>query len=245
MQIERFQYRRQRNWLPAASCGCIAFIGLAAIALVFGLALIGPGLVLNTLGFRGIGETEDIFVAAVPIPTPVLLDASAPGNIVVQAGAYGQRSFNSSGSGYQAEIGSDGSSPRLMRASFTEAGLQALCQQFSDVCGAGSGNIRNARINLRSGGAVIRAEVRLPEVNIWQELGVVLRVDALSRLRVEGVDINGTLYEVPPGELASIVQDAERIANDALAQLVAQAGADSFRLSEILVDETTLTIILR
>jgi hypothetical protein len=59
------------------------------------------------------------------------------------------------------------------------------------------------------------------------------------------VDIGGALYDTPPGDMSALVEDIERTGNDILNQLSLQASGSQYTLSEVRVDDSTLTLIMR
>jgi hypothetical protein len=79
-------------------------------------------------------------------------------------------------------------------------------------------------------------------------VGVVMQLDsARTQLNVVGVDVNGGLYDHRslPGEMAGAVEEIARVGNDILRQLAVEAGGENYALSEIIIDDTTLTLILQ
>lgn len=246
MRIER-PPRRSRT-IPLLGCGCLtlamACIGAAVAALLLLPAL--PGLVLQTAGFRSEGSTAAVFAAVTPPPVPAVQNAVSPTQIVIELGSYGSETLAANQYNYTVAVGSDAGGGQLATVTFTEADLLALCVQRSTICGAGNGQVRGARFDLRPGGAVVYADVLVPQLGAWQNLGVVLRVDGSGRqLQAAGVDISGVLYAAPPNELGSILRDAEAAANEALRQLALNAGGARFTLDQVRVDDSALTLILR
>lgn len=66
-------------------------------------------------------------------------------------------------------------------------------------------------------------------------------------LQVAGIDLNGRLYDsnALPGDPAGSVTAIEGTLNDTLRQLAVQASGEYYTLSEIIIDNTTLILILR
>lgn len=247
MRIER-PPRRSRTIPPLLGCGCLALVmvcvGAAAAALLLLPAL--PGLALQIAGFQRQGSTAAVFAAVTPPPIPAVQNAASPTQIVIELGSYGSETLAANQYNYTVAVGSDTGGGQLATVSFSEADLLALCVQRSALCGAGNGQVRGARFDLRPGGAVVYADVLVPQLGAWQHLGIALRVDASGRqLQAAGVDIDGVLYAAPPTELGSILRDAEAAANEALRQLALNAGGARFTLDQVRVDDSALTLILR
>jgi hypothetical protein len=121
-----------------------------------------------------------------------------------------------------------------------------LCYRRSDVCSNASGQYRNPRIDLRPGGAVIYADIYVPEVGIWQQTGVVLRLDGSGRqFEVAGVDMGGTLYALPSGDLGTRLAEVAQTGNTILSQLALQAGGGRYVLQQVRIDDNALTLVMR
>jgi hypothetical protein len=73
----------------------------------------------------------------------------------------------------------------------------------------------------------------------------VMRLTPANRLEVMGVDVGGVLYSAPPGEMSTLVQEAETRANDLIQQLALNAGGSRYALQTISIDEGTLTMLLQ
>lgn len=246
MRVER-QTRRSRT-IPLLGCGCLALvmacIGTAVAALLLLPAL--PGLALQTAGFQNQGSTAAVFEGVSVPPLPEVQNASSPAQVVIELGSYGSETLTTNQYAYTIAVGSDAGGGQLATVTFTESDLVALCMQRTTICGAGNGQVRGARFDLRPGGAVVYADVLVPQLGVWQNLGAVLRLDSSSRqLVAAGVDIGGVLYTAPPNELGSILREIETAANDVLRQLALNAGGSRYTLDQVRVDDTTLTLILR
>ena len=148
---------------------------------------------------------------------------------------------------YTLEVGNDPAGAQAAVVSFTEEGLQELCRQRTDICSGSNPRYRNARIDLRPGGAVVYADVSIPELGgVAQTAGVVLQLDASGRqFEMAGVDIGGTLYDVPPESFGATVSELQQVGNDVLNQLRLEAGGGQFALAQVSIDDTTLSITLR
>jgi hypothetical protein len=219
---------------------------IAAVAFVLLIPSI-PNLAAQFVGFTPRGRTDALFEEVSAIPTLELQNPVQPQQFTVDLGQYGQQTLSNDSGLYTLAVGSDETGTQAAVVTFSEAGLQELCRQRSDVCGSTNPRYRNARIDLRPGGAVIYADVTLPELGgIEQAAGVVLRLDGSGqRFEFAGVDIGGTLYDAPPEGFGATVSDLERIGNDILNQLRLEAGGDQFALSQVSIDDSTLTLILR
>ena len=248
-RIQRQPVRR-RSSCSVLGCGCLsALLGLVAVAVV-AFFLLRPNLAniaAQLMGFSQRGSTEVLFQSVTPVPTVQLQNPVEPEQFTVDAGQYGSQTLSNDSSLYQVEVGADASGAQAAVVSFSEAGLQELCQQRSQVCGPNNPRYRNARIDLRPGGAVIFADVVLPELgNIEQTVGAVLRLDGSGqRFEFAGVDIGGTIYDVPPESFGATVSDLEQRGNDLLNQLRVDAAGGQFAVSQVSIDDNTLTVLLR
>lgn len=246
MRVQR-PPRRGRT-IPLLSCGCLALALACAGAVAAALLLLPalPGLALQAAGFQNRGSTAAVFEGAAVPPVPAVQNAASPTQIVVELGSYGSETLTTSQYDYTVAVGSDAGGGQLATVTFTEADLMALCLQRTTICGAGNGQVRGARFDLRPGGAVVYADVLVPQLGAWQNLGAVLRVDGSGRqLQAAGVDVGGVLYAAPPNDLGSILRDVETAANDVLRQLALNAGGARFTLDQVRLDDSTLTLILR
>jgi hypothetical protein len=247
MKVQRYQPRKRFN-LPIL--GCSLLTGAAAICIIisgiaasFALSALPRG-VLTTAGFERIGDTDSVFDKS-SSPRPVLENTeNAPLAIVVQVDGYGQQTISTSSTNYDVQIGTVDGIP-AMEVSFNEQDLFNLCQQYTDACSPSGSRFRNARFDLRPGGMIVRGDVHIVQVNIWQSVGIVMLLTSDNRFVVSGVDINGTLYAAPPNEFGDTITEVERTVNDILRQLTAQAGIETYTLEQIHIDDTLLTLILR
>jgi hypothetical protein len=249
MYVERPKPRR--NVLPFVACGCLGLlVGLAVVAGIVVLLLIPslPGLALQLNGFQSKGSTEAIFQNPPPVATVVVQNPVVPQQAVVNLGAYGSQeiSIDPNQNAYEVAVGTSNTGAPLATVTFTESGLMDLCYQRADICSANNANYRNPRIDLRPGGGIIYAEAYIPEFNLWQPVGVVLRLDASRRqFEVAGVDVGGVLFEVPPSGMGDRVSEVARVGNELLNQLTLQASGGQYALSEVQIDDNTLTLVMR
>ncbi len=246
MRIER--QRRRSNW-PLIGCGCAtaltALLAIGGVGIVLLVALL-PDITLQLSGFSPIGDTDSIFEQAAALPTIEVMNPVTPPEVVVDLGAYGSQEIPAATNDYTVLTGSTSDGAPLATVSFDEAALMNLCRERSDICHNENDQYQNVRIDLRPGGAVVYADVTVPNLGIQQTAGVVLRLDSTARqFEVEGVDIGGALYETPPGDMSLLVEDIERTGNDLLNQLSLRAGGSQYTLSEVRIDDSTLTLILR
>jgi hypothetical protein len=183
-----------------------------------------------------------VFRVVTPLPPVVVDDAGPPPQqAVIDFGQYGTQSLNNNLYDYQIAVGRS-----TATVSFTEPALMAICLQRTTLCGSGNSQFRNAQVDLRPGGAVVYADVFIPQVASWQRAGVVLDLDGSRRqLTVAGIDMNGQLYTTSPDGLGVTIAEIERTANDILRQLSLNAGGERYNLAEVRVDDTMLTLILR
>jgi hypothetical protein len=246
MRIER--QKRRSNW-PLIACGCgAALAGLLAVigvGIILIIALL-PDITLRLNGFAPKGETENLFESAAPMPTIEVINPVTPPEVVVDLGAYGSQEIPAATTDYTVVTGSSDTGAPLATVSFDETALMNLCYERSEICRNENPQYRNVRIDLRPGGAVVYADVTVPNIGIQQTAGVVLRLDGAARqFEVAGVDIVGALYETPPGDMSTLVSDIEQTGNDILNQLSLQAGGSQYSLSEVHVYDNTLTLVLR
>lgn len=245
--LRRYPYRRH---FPAWLMGCGAFLllatllcGLATLILLPRIGEIGARLA----GLEPAGNTDDVFTAGTPIPEVVVQNPVIPERVEIDPGAYGRPlSLDPRALSGNVAIGQDLTGASLGRATFNETDLLNLCLEQTLICGAGDGRIRNARIDLRPGGAVINADFYIPQLATWQSGGLVLRLESQNaRFNIVGVDLGGTFYQVPPGQLQDTVTEVSQRGNALLRELSIRAGGETLQLAEVYADDTTLTLILR
>lgn len=247
--------RRQRGssgW-KLLGCGCLGALGLLIVLVVVGVFFLLPrlpDLAASIIGMRSQGRTEAVFVEEQPAPTVALQNASQPEQVTVNLGSYGgQQTLTTDNPAYEVAVGSDTSGRETAVVTFTESGLMDICRQQSDICSGADPRFQNARIDLKPGGAIIYADVRVPSgygFDVQQTAGVVLQLDASGRQFVfSGIDLNGNLYTNPPAELASTVQQFEQTGNDVLNQVSINAGGGTLMLQRAQIDENTLTLIMQ
>jgi hypothetical protein len=246
----RIQRPAPANRRPMFACGCLgALVGGLVVLLIGGLLLVVslPSLALRFAGFSPKGETQTVFSSPQPPAQVVVQNGIQPPQAVIDLGQYGQQAINTNSDLYQIAVGqASDTGGQAAVVTFTEASLMELCQQRSDICKTTTDQYRNARIDLRPGGAVIYADVTVPNLGLSQTMGVVLRLDSSRRqFQVAGIDVAGTLFDLPSGQLGDTIRQIAQRGNDLLSQLSLEAGGGRYSLSEVQIDDNTLTLILR
>lgn len=252
----RPEYPRRRggnSTLKILGCGCLGAFALLLVLGVVGVVILLPrlpDLAASVIGMTSRGPTTNVFVENTPAPTVVLQEAVQPPQVTVNLGEYGgPQTLNTGNPAYDVSVGNDPAGQQTAVVTFTENGLMDICRQQTDICSGADPRFRNARIDLKPGGAIVYADVSVPTgygFDIQQTAGVVLQLDASGRQFVfTGVDLNGTLYTNPPPEFASTVQQFEQIGNDVLNQVSLDAGGGALTLQRAQIDETTLTLIMQ
>jgi hypothetical protein len=240
-----YPYRRNNRaqWLGCAAVIIVSIAVCGISALLLAPTLL-PRVGLQVAGFQEAGNTGSVFTQAQPIPTVQIQNAVSPPQVVVNAGTHG--TFNVDTSSMDAVVGESAAGNQIATVTFDESQLLDLCRQRTVICGEGDGRIRGATIDLRPGGAIINGEFNIPQLGLWQRAGIVLRLNsAAAQFDVIGVDVNGVLYSVPPGELSEAVSRIARTGNEILREVVVSAGGATLQLSQIYADDHYLTLILR
>lgn len=246
------QLRRRRTTWVTAACGCLFVFGAGVIAVIAAVLILRPnlsGIAAQIAGLRSEGDTAQVFAAVTPAPTIQLIDPVQPADIRLDLGEYGARPLDPNSNLYDFTIGQLPQGGQAAVATFTEAGLMEICRTQSPLCSdpPPDPRFRNPRIDLRPGGAVVYVDVTLPELgNVTQTAGLVLRLDATRRqVEFAGVDLNGGLFSVPPENFGIDIAALEQRGNDLLRQLSVSAGGGQYTLSEAIIDDNTLTVVLR
>lgn len=244
------RYPAHRTNYAQWGCGCLltsGFVAILGFILLYALWPSLTGVGIQLAGVNRLGETSSLFQNVAIPPTAVVQNPISPQQVTIDLGQYGGGTVRLDQQTSAFVTGSSESGSPIARASFTEAGLLAICAQQSAICREGSSQYRNVSIDLRPGGAVVYADVNVGGL-AWQRVGVVFQLDSTrTMLRVAGVDVNGGLYDyntLPP-ELATSVDEIARLTNDVLRQMAVEASGERYTLSEIIIDDTTLTMILR
>lgn len=243
MQVKR--YRSQRNTCPMIGCGC-GLLGFGAIAVVLvGILLILPNLqslALRAVGSAPVGDTSTILAQATQVPLPIIQNAAPVSSVVIRSGTISTQSISANSGNIV--IGNTGNTGAL-QAQFSEQELQNLCQQFSTYCTPQGNPIRNLNIDLRHGGAILNGEILIPGLGVWQNVQLVVQQRGSSSVAVAGVNVDGTLYSVPPGDIARLANEAEQVLNEALRELVVEAGGASYTLQMLSASDSMLSLSMR
>jgi len=242
------------------SClGCIAiFFGCAfvtVLAAAIGIFLFRDqmlGLTLQFAGFESQGNTATYLQQSAPvIPTvPPLTNATSPETFSI-TGIETNESFTvQNNRGVQVTTGTAAEGDAAT-VTTTEEELVALCMDGSNICSPTGEDfnglhVSNARVDLLSGSAVIRADVDADQLPIPQNIGLAVQVSPTGdALIVRGVDINGRLYANPPPEFEDVILEAERALQEGLNQISLGVEGRDYQLSQIVIEENSLTVLLR
>lgn len=241
--VSRPPYRRRARMSPL---GCAVILVGAGLLCGIGVLLLLPALptlALRVAGFEPAGDTGSVFTAVTPAPALPLADAARPAQVVIAAPGY--RDFALDPAAATVNVGQVNGA-EVATAYFTESQLTELCRQRTPICThAGDGRARNVVLDLRPGGAVVTGDFLIPPVGVWQRAGIVLKIIAGARVEVVGVDLNGILYSVPPGDLGETVDRVAATAQDLIRTATITADGQAFQVAELYADDTTLTVILR
>ncbi len=236
--------------LAGCLVGAVVMIIVGVIA-VFVLLPHIPSLAARVAGLSSRGQTAAIFTSATPAPVIQLQGASKPPQITVNMGQYGgEQTLDTSD--YNVQIGSDSTGAQTAVATFSETDLLSICQQRSPLCNGSDPRFKNPRIDLRPGGVVFYADATIPNqynVTLSQTVGVVMKLDASGKqFQFAGIDIGGELFDINnmPAQFAETVDKMQQGANALLTQVTVNAGSgQALTVSEINIDDNTLTLILR
>ena len=245
--IQRYRpLRRPRARTPLVSCAVLLIVVLLACGV--GTFVLLPRLTeaaASLVGLQTRGQTSTVFSQAEPLPPVAVIDPVAAARITVAIPSYGQRTIDVQSQWYQVVTGSDNGGT-LAVVTAAEQHLIGPCAQYTPICQNADPRIQNLRVDLRTGGAIVYADVALPELGgIAQQVGAVLRIDATGRqFELAGLDIGGTLYAASGGQLAGQIAEVERLANQVLNELTLSIERP-YRLDRIQIDEQMLTVVLR
>jgi hypothetical protein len=242
--IQRPPVRRR-----GCAAGCIllvaallAFSVITVLVILPNLTTILPSLGAQIAGLEPAGSTADQFRNSAPLPAVEIQNAQPASDVTVTTSQFGTVNLDTRAF----TIGETSTGATVSTATYSESQLNQLCRERSEICGAGNGQIRNAQIDLRPGGAVVRGEIFIPQVNLWQNVGVVLKTSGTSpRLEMTGVDLNGSFFNLPEGEIGNAARQIESAANDALQQAVATINGQTLQLSEIYADDQQVLAVFR
>jgi len=215
----------------------VVVVGITAVVLF----LNAPKIAVLLAGLKPQGSTSQVF-AAQPTPPPVQLeDPISPPQAVVNLGSSGTQELPAN----NVQTGTiNGSAAATV--TFSENDLMNLCHQRTTFCSDTNPQYKNVQVDLQPGGGVIYADVNVPQIGTTQRIGVVLQLDASHRqFEVMGVDIGGTLYGLPAGELGQRVLDVATKANELLQAASLQASGGVYNLSDIRIDSNNITFVMQ
>jgi hypothetical protein len=238
--------RRARGF----ACGCLsALFMIGVVVAVAGLVILPrlSSLAARALGLEAQGETAAVF-DTVQQPTSITLSNVQPvSNASLWLPGYETSGVNALLGQVDLQMGSDDATGQsVLVVTVTEDDLVRLCEQRGPNCGIQDTRVQRPRFDLRPGGAVVYADVTLPELgNVSQTVGAVLALNTSNTFRLAGVDLNGMLYAVPPDMLDGLAGEIERTGNELLAQVALQANGRAYTLDAITITETAATLVLR
>ena len=246
--IQRYDYRGRRTQI---GCGCATTALFSLVMLCAGIyAFSGVFLpiVFQLMGINRISDTDSIFEETIPVATLApIQNSSVPSRVIVDLGEYGDEELNTTTRSYTIVTGNTDDGRDVATAQFTEQGLVDLCNQRDNFCANGDGDFRNIGIDLRTGGAILQADLNTNSPLGWQRVGIVLRLDNTNtRFAVVGVDYGGSVYDPNslPFDVSDVIDEIDRIGNDLLRQLAVNTGGENYRLSQIIIDDDLLTIVM-
>lgn len=240
MRVQRASRRNNSLGL----CGCLAATLLLVVVLGIGAVVVFlrmPNIALLVAGFKPQGSTTQLFAGQADTPPIQVQNAISPQTAVVDLGTAGNQSLPSN----SVQTGTiDGSLAATV--SFTESDLMNLCRQRTTFCSDSNPQYRNVKVDLQPGGGVVYADVNVPELGLAQTIGVVLRLDGTHRqFEIVGVDMGGTLYGLPSGELGARVQDVANKANALLQTASLNTDSGDYNLSDIHINANSITFVMR
>jgi len=228
-------------------CGCLGVTFVMSILTLITIAVLIftlPTLVLRIAGLEAQGDTETVFAEATPVPT-LAFEATQRPPQQVSVSVPRTQSFNVDVQSVPVKLGTDNANTDVAQVRLDEAEILSLCQQYTDFCTSGSEIIRNAQVDLRAQGAIINAQLQIPETGIWQDVGIVVQVINGTQIDIMGLDVGGTLYAPQSGEVLRLFTEAEQLANEYLRTGTIAVGSQQFRLQSIQVDDNTLAVTFR
>ncbi|HEX2906225.1 MAG TPA: hypothetical protein VHO69_05150 [Phototrophicaceae bacterium] len=247
MRVQRVS--RRNNKLLWVGCGCLGALGIMAVVTIIGVIVLLPalpGLAAQVAGLQPSGSTANVFAAVEPTPDVQLQNPVSPPDAVLNVSGADVQPLPAGTNTYTVTTGTNSDGAPVALVTFTESRLMELCYQRTQACSNTNEQFRNLNLDLRPGGAVVYADVLVPQLGVTQTIGVVLRLDSSRRqFAVAGVDISGTLYTIPPDTLGTQVAQIAQTGNDLLRQLELEAGGGQYALAEVYIDDTTVTLVLR
>ncbi|HRL11093.1 MAG TPA: hypothetical protein PKX07_04405 [Aggregatilineales bacterium] len=243
--MARYQVQRIPNRRRGSNCGCLVVLMLSVLVIGGVLTLFAitnlPQITASLTGMQAIGSTDQVFAQpARNVPAVAVRNVGRAADVSVVAADVGTFPLDAG----TVETGADTSGNPVAVLQISESDLNRICQRQSTICGTGNGRVRGANIDLRPDGLVITAEFLVPQTGLWIPAGAVARFSTGGgQLSLAGVDINGTLYTVPPN-IASL-DDLERVANDFLRRSALRADGRAYQIASLYADNDRLTVILR
>ncbi|MBI1277240.1 MAG: hypothetical protein GC179_03835 [Anaerolineaceae bacterium] len=236
--------RSPRRGVPIGICGCLVSALLIVVVLAVGVVFIflrSPNLALLVAGFKPEGSTAQVFAGQPNTPPVQLENPVNPPQAVVNLGSSGSQVLPAG----NVQTGTiNGSAAATV--SFSENDLMNLCVQRTTFCSNTNPQYRNVKVDLQPDGGIVYADVTVPELGSAQTVGVALKLDASHRqFNVVGVDVGGTLYGLPSGELGQRVQDIAAKANELLQVATLDVSGGVYNLSDIRIDSNSITFVMR
>ena len=215
----------------------VVVFGITAVVIFLNLPRIAPLMA----GLKPQGSTIQVFAAQATTPPVPLENAVSQPDAVVNLGSSGTQELPAN----NVQTGMiNGSAAATV--TFTENDLMNLCHQRTTFCSDANPQYKNVQVDLQPGGGIIYADVNVPELGTTQRIGAALRLDASHRqFEVMGVDIGGTLYGLPTGDLGQRVLDVAMKANELLQAASLQAGGGVYNLSDIRIDSNSITFVMQ
>jgi hypothetical protein len=237
--------RSPRRGVPLGICGCLVaallVVGVLAVVVVF-VFLRTPSLALLVAGFKPQGSTAQVFSSQANTPPIQLENPVSPPQAVVNLGSSGGPQELPASNVQTGTI--NGSAAATV--SFSENDLMNLCVQRTTFCSNTNPQYKNVRVDLQPDGGVVYADVNVPELGLTQNIGVALKLNATHRqFDVMGVDVGGTLYGLPTGDLGQRVQDIAAKANELLQVASLDVGNGVYNLSDIRIDANSITFVMQ
>lgn len=242
LKIER--YSSQRNHRLSGGCGCGLIMVSLGIALIVGIALIAPALPAIGLRLAGFQPIEQPVHESTPEPIPVIIAPQTSSQMILSAGTFGQRTLPQS-SAYTMQTGINEAGADVAQITIAESGISTVCAQYTQVCSESGNPFRNVTVNLQNNRATISGEAFISSLNTWQAVSVIVSLSETNTIQVEGVEVGGTLFAIPDGELGQRIRDVQSTANEAIRQLGVQTNGSSYSLSDIILTETQLVATFR
>jgi hypothetical protein len=242
--IQRPIRRGNSKWLY----GCLGIMlgcGILSVVVVLIAIPLLPRLAMQAAGFTAEGTTDELFAGITPQATVVIVNPVQPDQVTVDLGDLGASTFDMNNNSVDATVGQDSSGVQTARVAVDENGLyQEICFRDSSICNGSNGQYQLTGVDFRPSGAILYATVNVSGFS--QQIGAVLRVDGTGRqFEVAGIDVNGQLFAPPSNDIAQILYDIEARGNAALSQFSLQANGVQYALTNMIVDDNYLTLVMQ